>query len=403
LRILTISHMFPSQRSQRHGIFICREARFLRAHGIECDFLVGRPWTPWPLSRIGRWRDHGRANPLAPPDGLQARRVSYLRPPGFGFRRFEGKSLALGAMGAAERWHQEGPFDLVLGASMLPDAEAAVAIGKKLALPVATLAVGSDVMIYPDRMPVLWDRLCTTLEQVDLPVGVSESVCARLAETGRCRRDPLCVYLGRDTKAFTPPADKAQVRKQLGWRKSDVIAIYVGGLVTSKGIRELADACEPLLGQHENFRLVCVGDGPAWDVLIGPRAFHLTGRVEPEKVPLLLQGSDFLVLPSHSEGMPQAVLEAMNCGLPVIATNVGGVPEAVVDGETGLLVEARDVEGLRNAIERMITDAPFRSAAGRAGLQRAQTVFDSERNAAVFADALKALVQTQPAEAQSNA
>jgi glycosyltransferase involved in cell wall biosynthesis len=158
-----------------------------------------------------------------------------------------------------------------------------------------------------------------------------------------------------------------------------------------------------LLAGHEDFRLVCVGDGPAWDVLIGPRAFHLTGRVNPDEVPLLLQGSDFLVLPSHSEGMPQAVLEAMNCGLPVVATNVGGVPEAVVDGETGLLVEARDVEALRNAIKRMITDGSFRSAAGHAGRKRAQTVFDSERNAAVFADALKALVQSEPAEAQSNA
>ena len=100
-----------------------------------------------------------------------------------------------------------------------------------------------------------------------------------------------------------------------------------------------------------------------------------------------------MVLPSHSEGMPQAVLEAMNCGLPVVATRVGGVPEAVVDGETGLLVEAHDVEGLRSAIEHMITDVSFRHAAGQAGLERARTVFDSERNAKVFADALKSVVE----------
>ena len=402
MRILTISHMFPSQRSERHGIFICREAQFLRAHGIECDFLVGRPWTPWPLSRLGHWRDYGRANPLVPPDGLQARRVSYLRPPGFGFRRFEGKSLALSAMGPARRWHEETPFDLVLGVSMLPDAEAAVVIGKKLGLPVATLAVGSDVMVYPDRMPVLWDRLCTTLEQVDLPVGVSESVRQRLVETGRCRREPVRVYLGRDTSLFTPPADKAEVRRQLGWRKSDIIAIYIGGLVTSKGVRDLAAACDPLLRQDENFRLVCIGDGPAWDAFVGLSNVHSPGRVSPDEIPPLLQGADFLVLPSHSEGMPQAVLEAMNCGLPVVATRVGGVPEAVVDGETGLLVEAHDVEGLRSAIERMITDVSFRHAAGQAGLERARTLFDSERNAKVFADALKSVVEPQPITVQSN-
>jgi glycosyltransferase involved in cell wall biosynthesis len=401
--------MFPSARSQRHGIFICREAQFLREHGVECDFLVGRPWTPWPLSRIGRWRDHGRANPLVLPNGLQARRVSYLRPPGFGFRRFEGKSLALSAIGAAQRWHRERPFDLVLGVSMLPDAEAAVAVGKKLGLPVASLAVGSDVMVYPDRMPVLWDRLCTTLEQVDLPVGVSESICRRLAETGRCRRKPLCVYLSRDATSFTPAVNKARLREQLGWATDDVIAIYVGGLVPSKGINELTAACEHLLRQRKNFRLVCVGNGPARDTLVRlagrigrADAVHLRGRVGPEEVPLLLQGADFMILPSHSEGMPQVVLEAMNCGLAVVATNVGGVPEAVVDGATGLLVEARNVDGLRGAIERMIIDAPFRFAAGQEGLERARTVFDSERNASVFADTLKSLAEAQHVGAQSS-
>ena len=121
LRILTISHMFPAARSERHGVFICREAQFLRRHGIACDFLVGRPWAPWPLYHLRRWRDYGPANPLASPDGLEARRISYVRPPGFGFRRFEGRSLAFSALSAAERWHQENPFDLVLGVSMLPE------------------------------------------------------------------------------------------------------------------------------------------------------------------------------------------------------------------------------------------------------------------------------------------
>jgi glycosyltransferase involved in cell wall biosynthesis len=201
---------------------------------------------------------------------------------------------------------------------------------------------------------------------------------------------------------FTPPTDKVEVRRQLGWRKSDVIAIYVGGLVTSKGVRDLAAACDPLLRQDENFRLVCIGDGPAWDALVGLGNVHSPGRVSPGEVPLLLQGSDFMVLPSHSEGMPQAVLEAMGCGLPVVATKVGGVPEAVVDGETGLLVKARDVEGLRGAIERMITDVPFRHAAGQAGLERARTVFDSERNAKVLADALKSVVEPQRVAVQNS-
>ena len=399
LRILALSHMFPTVRAGQHGAFICREAQFLRPHEIECRFLVGRPWAPWPLHYVPRWRDYGPSNPLAAPGGLSARPVAYFRPPGFGFRRFEGGSLARALLPAARQWHRENPFDLVLGVSMLPDTEAGVVIARELGLPVAALAVGSDVMVYPDRRPVLWRRLCETLEGVDLPVGVSQSVCRRLAETGRCRQEPLCVYLGRDTNQFVPAGNKDRLREQLGWPKENSVAIYVGGLVEIKGIRELAAATEPLLAKHERFQLVCVGEGPARDELVGLRdrlaregAVMLPGRVAPEEVPHLLQAADFLVLPSYSEGMPQAILEAMNCGLSVVATRVGGVPEAVLDGETGLLVEPKNIEQLHDAMERMIVDKPFRLAAGQKGLTRARKVFDSERNASVLAEALWSLV-----------
>jgi glycosyltransferase involved in cell wall biosynthesis len=306
--------------------------------------------------------------------------------------------MARALLSAARKWHRENPFHLVLGVSVLPDTEAAVVIARDLALPVAGLAVGSDVMVYPDRMWALWRRLCETLDRVDLPVGVSQSVCRRLAETGKCKREPLCVYLGRDTKQFTPARNKDRVREQFGWAKEDIVAIYVGGLVETKGMSELAAAAEPLLSKQERLQLVCLGDGPSRNRLLAlqdrvarKRAVVSPGRVAPEEVPRFLQAADFLVLPSYSEGMPQAVLEAMNCGLPVVATRVGGVPEAVIDGETGLLVEPKNVDQLRDAMERMITDEAFRLTAGQRGLARAREVFDSERNASIFADALWSL------------
>ncbi|HOV76646.1 MAG TPA: glycosyltransferase [Sedimentisphaerales bacterium] len=402
MRILAISHMFPSAMSKRHGIFICREAQCLRKHGIETAFLVGRPWAPWPLHHVPRWRQYGPANPLVAPGGFKAEKVTYFRPPGFGFRRFDGRSLAHSLWPVAKDRHRREPFDLVLGVSMFPDAEAAVILGQKLQLPVASLAVGSDVMVYPNRMPSLRRRLCETLKRVDLPAGVSRSICERLGQTGACRREPLCIYLGSDTEQFARPKDKNQVRAMLNWPTDGVVGVYVGGLVETKGMSELAEAAEPLLRECLDFRLVCVGDGPCRDRMtaladrVGRKgAVVLTGDVTPEEVPVYLQASDFLILPSYSEGLPQAVIEAMSCGLAVVATRVGGVPEAVIHGRTGLLVEARNVEQLRTAMARMVGDGTFRLAAGQEGLARVREVFDSDRNAARFAEELKHVAGTR--------
>jgi len=300
---------------------------------------------------------------------------------------------------AARRWHKENPFDLVLGISMFPDAEAAVAIGNELGLPVATLAVGSDAMLYPVWQPVLWRRLGSILEKVDLAIGVSESICKKIAETGKCKQKPLCVYLGRDNERFSLPEDKSKVRQRLGLAEDDIVAIYVGAVADFKGINELAAVAEGLLGKYHNFRLVCVGEGPAMERLVQlgasierDDAVVLPGLVSPQEVPTYLQASDFMVFPSHSEGMPQSILEAMDCGLPVVATRVGGIPEAVVDGETGILIDAENTGQLRTAMEKMIHDKEFRITAGHKGHLLAKKKFDAESNAEIFAKALRSLV-----------
>jgi teichuronic acid biosynthesis glycosyltransferase TuaC len=297
------------------------------------------------------------------------------------------------------RWHRKNPFDLVLGVSMFPEVEAAVIIAKKLNLPVVSLAIGSDIMVFTKRLPLLWKRLGNMLEEIDLPIGASESICRKMTETGKCKRKPLCVYLGRDSKRFSPPRNKKKLRQELGWADDDIVAVYVGSIVYTKGINELTTVGEELLKKYHNFKLVCVGAGPAMEKLVQLRAkadrdgaVVLTGLIPPGKVPKYLQASDFMVFPSYSEGMPQSVLEAMNCGLPVVATRVGGIPEAVVDGQTGILVDAKNVGQLQQAMEKMITDKEFRLSSGQNGLAYAHKVFDAEQNAEKLAKALWSLV-----------
>jgi glycosyltransferase involved in cell wall biosynthesis len=132
------------------------------------------------------------------------------------------------------------------------------------------------------------------------------------------------------------------------------------------------------------FQAVLVGGGPQHaEVAAAIRGTGLDGVVElagdRDDVPALLAGADLFVLASRSEGFPMSVLEAMAAGLPVVASAVGGVAEAVVDGETGLLVAPGDVEALAGAIERLLADAQLRRAMGSAGRNRAAEHFDLAR------------------------
>ena len=126
--------------------------------------------------------------------------------------------------------------------------------------------------------------------------------------------------------------------------------------------------------------LQLVGDGPERE-RIGAvvRDAHLTGDVQflgaRADLTHVLRGADLFLLPSESESFGLAALEAMSCGVPVVASRVGGVPEVIVDGESGLLAPVGDVAGMATHVLRLLTDAPLRARFSRAARERAVTAF----------------------------
>ncbi len=108
----------------------------------------------------------------------------------------------------------------------------------------------------------------------------------------------------------------------------------------------------------------------------GPERLHLLGL--RDDVDRVLRAGDVFVHPSRLEGLPLAILEAMAAGLPVVASRVGGIPEAVMDGETGVLVAPGDVDALASALRRVLETAGLASALGTAGRTRAERFFSVE-------------------------
>lgn len=150
---------------------------------------------------------------------------------------------------------------------------------------------------------------------------------------------------------------------------------YVGGLHAYKGIADLAAAVDRAT---EPFSLVVTGDGPERAALRSrlDDRHVLLGAVDYAHMPALYRELDLLVLPSHTEGLPRVVLEAQASGTPVVATAVGGVPEVVEDGETGVLVPPRAPAELADGIDGLLADPDARVAMSAAARDRVVDAFD---------------------------
>lgn len=157
--------------------------------------------------------------------------------------------------------------------------------------------------------------------------------------------------------------------------------LFVGRLGNRKGAYDLVRA----VAMTESVRVVLVGDGEVDELRSLAKDLRLLDRVDvrswtegDEKVGLI-QSARAFVLPSHAEGLPMALLEAMAAGLPVIATPVGGIPEIVDDGVTGMLISPGDLECLAAALTRLWDDAEMRACLGEAARERVADRFGVER------------------------
>lgn len=170
--------------------------------------------------------------------------------------------------------------------------------------------------------------------------------------------------------------------------------LFVGRLRIRKGVEVLLEALALLVAQGRSARLVVAGEGEhrpalerrARELGLGAERVRFLGRASAGEVRFLLQRARALVVPSIYEGMPLVVLEAMASGLPVIASRVSGIPEVVVDGETGWLVPCEDPPALARAAEAALRDAQVARARGEAGRRRVEESFRPAHAAALWED-----------------
>ena len=246
--------------------------------------------------------------------------------------------------------------DVVLNFWIYPQGRGALLAGRRVGAKVIVGAIGTDLNVLPGRVTA--HLTLRTMLEADHVITKSNKLRCRAVEMGVPADKVTAVLNGCDRNLFSP-GDRVGARKNLNVSLDKSLIVFVGRLELAKGIRELFDACRELRKKYANLQLAYVGDGPAGSVLSSLKAqvsadwLLLPGSTDAAGVAQWLRACNLLALPSYAEGCPNVVLEALCCGRPVVATNVGGVPE-VLSGEGGELVSPRDSVALAEAIDRVL-------------------------------------------------
>lgn len=282
----------------------------------------------------------------------------------------------------------------------------ALPLARRLRVPLVVTFHGRDATVHDDhlRAGTLRERRLVTrrpelIRQGALFIAVSEHIRRQLLDRGFPPEKVVTHYNGIDTTFFTP---------REGPPSAEPAVLFVGRLVEKKGAAGLLRAMAEVQRAVPGARLVLIGDGPLRATLeeqaraLGVRCAFL-GKLSAGAVLDHMRAAQVFCLPSltasngDTEGLPTVVLEALAAGVPTVSTLSAGTPEAVTDGETGLLVPERDEGALAAALIRLLRDAPLRERLARAGRRVVVERFD----AAVQARALETLYDRVAEQAPS--
>lgn len=238
-------------------------------------------------------------------------------------------------------------------------------LNKKIIAKVAGVGFGAEAGSLSGRYYGLGNLLIKILGLVNIFIATTSEIEKGLLSDGFPKDRIVRIPNFIDQTLFFPVSPDARRKIRLD-AKMDMakIVIYSGRLIKCKGVDVLLEAWSRVAKLHSDARLLILGDGPLRVELEDMAARYgilqsVTFWGFASNVRDLLNAADLYVLPSLHEGMPNSLLEAMACGLPVVATRIGGVADFVVDGKNGVLVEPGDASGLAAGIERLLQNTEF--------------------------------------------
>ena len=369
MRVLVVTSSFPRFPGDPSGVFILSLCKELQKLGIELEVLAPHE---------GSCKRHEFR------EGIEVFRFPYFYPHRFQrlcygagiLKNMKGSALAfmqlpffiLAELFYAIRIAQQKNFDLVHAHWSIPQGFTGLLLRKFRGIPWVTSLHGSDV--HGLNLPFLRGLNKKVILGSDACTANSRATAER-AKRISGRDDIRVIPMGVDIDFFSTSAGRATGQKQNG-RHAETI-LYAGRLIDVKGVEYLIRAFPSVLEKHANAKLLVVGSGPCKGDLVNvSERLHLQGRVvfqEPvsqEELARYFSTADVVVLPSvrtdegETEGLGLVLLEAMACGVPVIGSATGGIPDIIKDGETGLIALQMNPHDLAEKILRILDDEALR-------------------------------------------
>lgn len=369
LRVLTLSTLYPNAAQPGFGGFVERQTLRLAAHPqVELRVVAPLGVPPFPLDRLGRYAAL-RALPARETwNGIPTLRPRFPLIPTVGWR-FNAGLVERAAARALSQLRADGFVPDVIDAEFFfPDGVAAAQLGRRLGIPVSIKARGSDIHHWSGK-PAPRRTMLAAAHAAGGLLAVSEALKRDMAALGMPADKIRVHYTGVDLDRFRLQ-DSAAAKEHFG--VAGPLVVSIGNLVRLKGHEIVAGAVAKLNG----VTLAIAGAGPdeAWlrqqvAALGAPQRLRFLGAIPHSEMPTLLAAADVMALASEREGLANAWVEALACGTPVVAPDIGSVREVIDRPEAGVIVPERSASAFAAAIGRLLARPP-EPAAVRAAAER---------------------------------
>jgi L-malate glycosyltransferase len=253
--------------------------------------------------------------------------------------------------------------DVIHAHWILPQGFTAALVGKILNIPIVTTAHAGDV--FPLKNPIF--KILSKFSVKSAAASTVNSNFTNKAVEKISGIKSKVIPMGVDLKTFSSSSSTSQLKKKYRIGNNDKILLFVGRLAEKKGVTYLISAMNAIIKKYPNCKLLIVGDGPEKPALIKQtqslglfNKIIFTGSIPNSDLPQFYKAADIFVLPSiidkrgDTEGLGVVLLEAIASGTAVIASNVGGIPDIVMNKKTGLLTDQKSSLGLSSAIVNLL-------------------------------------------------